>query len=69
VNYLKVILFVLLIINNNHLESLVEHVQIRRRELIKRLLDHSVPKMDKSVADYVGKSLTGFEQVAKRNTK
>ncbi len=68
-NYLKVILFVLLIINNNHLESLVEHVQIRRRELINRLLVHFVPKMDKCVTDYVRKSLTGFEHVAKRNTK
>jgi hypothetical protein len=68
------------IANENRLKDLSERVQVRRTELIKRLLDRAekvldrlLPKIDqpnveKRIADYVGKLIAGFEQASKRNT-
>jgi hypothetical protein len=69
------------ILNENRLKGLVERVQTRRTELIKRLsdraeklLDRLLPKVDqanveKRITDYVGKLVAGFEQSSKRSTE
>ncbi len=69
------------IMNDNRLKDLADRVQTRRAALIKQLLDRSEklldrflpkidqPNIDKRIADYVGKLVTGFEQVSKRNTE
>lgn len=69
------------IVNDNRWKDLSDRIQIRRNELIKRLLDRAeklldrlLPKIDQSnvdkrIADYVGKLVAAFEQVSKRNTE
>lgn len=69
------------ILNDNRLKDLAERIQVRRAELIKRLLDRAEPlldrflpkvdqvNIDKRIADYVGKLVNGFEQVLKRNAE
>ena len=69
------------ILNDNRLKDLSERFQARRTAFIKRLLDRAeklfdrfLPKVDQSnvdkrIADYIGKLVTGFGQVSKRNTE